>query len=500
MRTISRRSFIAAAGVSLGAIPFSNWLEKQADAQAARVRYNIQTPIGDQMATRYAMGVRALMALPAQDPRSWTFQWYLHWVKGDTTKEAEIPRIYPDPADPRAALALETWNTCQPHATGSNKLMFLPWHRMFVYFYERLLRSVLADPDFTLPYWNYSPDSNSPFQRSIPPQFRARLDPILSSLYRGSRSSGINTGKALDQGQETAMRLTLAQSMSQTTYAQQGVIPGFNNQLNSHVHGNVHTLVGNSLGMASIKWAGNDPIFWMHHANIDRIWESWNRAGFANPTTTSWLDKTFVFVDEYGQRVVARVRDFTNPALLGYSYDSLEMPPPPPAAATVARSGSSSTQPASSSTPVAVAVARKVVLGTRATRVSLVMSNARQGSFDQRVRYLRPGRRLYLVLEDLFAREATDVVYDVYLNLPSGAGNKQATAHWVGDLNFFDAVGHVHDHNAEPRFVSYDITDKAQDLLVKRRLGPIAIVTIVPAGTPAANARPEIGQVSIVEQ
>jgi hypothetical protein len=140
------------------------------------------------------------------------------------------------------------------------------------------------------------------------------------------------------------------------------------------------------------------------------------------------------------------------------------------------------------------------VLGQRATRVLLVTSNSRQGSFDQRVRYLRPGRRLYLVLEDLYTQTAMDVVYDLYLNLPSGAGAKQALAHWVGDLNFFDALDHKHDHNAGPSFVSYDITDKARDLLIKRRLGPNAVVTIVPAGTPPAGPPPQIGQVSIVEQ
>jgi tyrosinase len=503
MRKFSRRSFIFGAGAGLGAIPFGIWLEKHADAQAAGVRYNIQTPIGDQMAARYATAVRTLMSLPEQDPRSWTFLWYTHWVRGDTTKEAEIARIYPDTADPRNALALETWSTCQPHAAGSNKQLFLPWHRMFVYFYERLLRSVLADPEFSLPYWNYSPDSVGPYQTSIPPQFRARLDPLFSSLYRSSRISAVNKGRAIDYGKESQQRLHLAPSMSQTTYGPVGAIPGFNNQLNSHVHGNVHTLIGNSLGMASMKWSGNDPIFWMHHSNIDRIWESWNQAGFTNPTTNSWLNKTFVFVDELGQRVVARVRDFTSPALLGYSYDSLEpVPPPPPPTETMAVASASSlkVQAASSDTPVTVAAAQKVVLGQRASRVTLVTSNGRQGTFDQRVRYLRPGRRLYLVLDDLYTKLPVEVVYDVYLNLPSGAGTKQAMAHWVGDLNFFDALDHHHDHNAGPSFVSYDITDKAQALLVKRRLGPNAVVTIVPAGTPAAGVRPEIGQVSIVEQ
>jgi len=175
-------------------------------------------------------------------------------------------------------------------------------------------------------------------------------------------------------------------------------------------------------------------------------------------------------------------------------------PAPPPASATVASDGSTKVQSASSDTPVPVAMARRVVLGQRATRVLLAMSSSGQGSFDQRVRYLRPGRRLYLVLEDLYTQTAVDVVYDVYLNLPSGAGAKQAMAHWVGDLNFFDALDHKHDHNAGPNFVSYDITAKAQALLIKRQLGPNALVTIVPAGTPAAGARPEIGQVSIVEQ
>ena len=91
-------------------------------------------------------------------------------------------------------------------------------------------------------------------------------------------------------------------------------------------------------------------------------------------------------------------------------------------------------------------------------------------------------------------------MYDVYLNLPSGAGTKEALRHWVGDINFFDAVGHKHHASDQPNFVSYDITDIAEALLVKQKLGPQAVVTIVPAGPPAASARPEIGRVLIVEQ
>ena len=498
MATISRRSLIAgtAAGAALGAIPFSIWFERHAKAQAALTRYNIQSPAGAEMLAQYASAVKILMTTSESDPRSWTFWWYTHGVKGSTTKDAEIARLYPDPADPRRALALESWNTCQPHGTGMDRMMFLPWHRMFVYFYERLLRTVLSNPAFTLPYWNYSPDSAFPYQRPIPPEFRKRTDPLYGSLYRSTHASGINTGNPIDLNWESAGRLNLALSLSQTTYVQKGTIPGFCNQLNSHVHGNVHTLVGNSLGMASVKYAGNDPLFWMHHSNMDRVWESWNKAGYTNPTSTTWLSKSFVFADELGQRVVATVRDFVDPAALGYGYDGLESVPPPPVATASALQVASNESPVK---PNTVAVARKFALGARASRMLLQPVDARQGSFSDRVRNLPAGRRLYLVLEDLFAETPPEVVYDVYLNLGPGAGAKEAQRHLVGDLNFFEAVGHE-SHGAGGAFFSYDITDVALALLGDKRLGFNAIVTIIPAGKPAASARPTIGKISIVEQ
>ena len=291
-------------------------------------------------------------------------------------------------------------------------------------------------------------------------------------------------------------------SLSQTAFVQQGAVPGFSNQLNSHVHGNVHTLVGNSLGLGKVQYAGNDPLFWMHHSNIDRIWESWNKAGFANPTTNTWLNKSFVFADELGLRVVARVRDFVDIAVLGYGYDGLESvppppPPPPPPVATATAQKATSIE--TSINPQTVAVAHKLALGARASRTLLQPVDARQGSISDRVRNLPAGRRLYLMLEDLFAETPPEVIYDVYLNLAPGASAKDAKRHRVGDFNFFEAVGHE-SHGPGGAFFSYDITDVALALLADKRLGFNAIVTIVPAGRPAVSARPTIGKISIVEQ
>ena len=57
-------------------------------------------------------------------------------------------------------------------------------------------------------------------------------------------------------------------------------------------HGGVHVLVGNDFDqfgnpvragwMGSFFTAGLDPIFWLHHANLDRLWQVWLELDPAN--------------------------------------------------------------------------------------------------------------------------------------------------------------------------------------------------------------------------
>jgi len=82
----------------------------------------------------------------------------------------------------------------------------------------------------------------------------------------------------------------------------------------------VHVFVGNGQGMGSIPWAANDPIFWMHHCNIDRIWTSWNATGHVNPTTAAWLGKVFVFAGPDGKGVKEVVKDYTNTQKAPWEY------------------------------------------------------------------------------------------------------------------------------------------------------------------------------------
>jgi tyrosinase len=85
----------------------------------------------------------------------------------------------------------------------------------------------------------------------------------------------------------------------------------------------MHVLIGNQTNMGSVPSAANDPIFWVHHCNIDRLWESWNRvAGHTNPT---WPNRSFPFANSQGQAVSVAAAKANRSSLLNYQYDAYAM-------------------------------------------------------------------------------------------------------------------------------------------------------------------------------
>jgi tyrosinase len=69
----------------------------------------------------------------------------------------------------------EYWGHCT-HGAAQVEQYFLPWHRIYIYFYEVIIRGHVKDlggpDDWALPYWNYSyKDPGDP----SPPWPRARL-------------------------------------------------------------------------------------------------------------------------------------------------------------------------------------------------------------------------------------------------------------------------------------------------------------------------------------
>lgn len=500
---LSRRSFLGAAA----AVPLSLWLEQDALAGPAEpmVRYDARCADGQAMLKSYARAVQKMKSTAEGDPRGWLFQWYTHWVApldpslnpyDPRQKAEEIARIYPA-ATAWRDLAEAMWDTCQAHGDDTDENFFLPWHRLFVHHFERIVRRVSGNSSFTLPYWDYSA-ADTAIRGVIPPEFRRKDDPLFGSLYVENRNPGVNDGQSIHQGRP-GDPLSLA-SLAQCLYEPQGAENGFCKALDWGLHGSVHVLVGDRMNMGFVPWAARDPIFWLHHCNLDRLWASWNAAGRANPS----LSQTFAFVDGDGQRVDRDVSDVLDLGNLGYAYDRLE---PVPACSTARRAMMAA---ASAQRPVAANRGREVELGAGPIRVTLDPAPPAEGQavlpFASRVQALPAGHRLLLTVSGLRTEQQPGVLYDLYLELPVDAKQEQRKDYYVGSLNFFHASAHgAHAAGAPPgrgptKLLSFDITDLARKLHGRRLLVDKATLTIVPGGQPAADAKPVIGEIRIVEQ
>ena len=78
---------------------------------------------------------------------------------------------------------------------------------------------------------------------------------------------------------------------------------GRSGALESVPHNVIHGDVGGQQGlMSAFDTAALDPIFWLHHANIDRLWSVWLKrsATNSNPTDGAWLKQSFQLHDANG--------------------------------------------------------------------------------------------------------------------------------------------------------------------------------------------------------
>ena len=354
----------------------------------------------------YALGVRAMQQLPVADPRSWTYQSAIHGTYL-TSKPSGAP-----------------WNQCQ-HATW----YFLPWHRMFLFQFESILRSLLPADDqgsWALPFWDYS--SGSP-GNALPPAFRVDTlpDGTPNPLFVPERRKSVNDGVALpdvvtDTQQALADRQFTSAALGasvgfggpQTGFAHQG--PAFG-QLEAQPHGPVHVQVGGNGGlMTDPNTAASDPIFWLHHANIDRLWEIWTIGGGANPLAKAWLDNAFPLRDATGAAVRMKPRDVLDTvSQLDYTYESL--PVRAGFATKEARGVPEQSQPlliGTNDRPVEVGR-----LGATTTLAVTPVPDAPEGL----ARRSATVPRMYLNVTDIEGSRNPGVVFGVYLNLPDSAAS-----------------------------------------------------------------------------
>ncbi|HLL06215.1 MAG TPA: tyrosinase family protein [Myxococcaceae bacterium] len=170
---------------------------------------------------------------------------------------------------------------------------FLPWHRYFLLRFEGYLRGALGAPDFRLPYWDWSADAALANPRQSPlwsnsalgrftqaATWQVRIVPAERGLTRLARPRPLDRtlgapGAALPTRE--AVRTVLRDQVIYDAPPYNSTSLGFRNYLEgwegpARIHNSVHVWVG---GDMTDSTSPNDPIFFLHHCNVDRIWRAW---------------------------------------------------------------------------------------------------------------------------------------------------------------------------------------------------------------------------------
>jgi len=445
-------------------------------------------------------GVQVMMSRPASDPTSWRFQANIHGTYDTATTPPEM----------------QVWNNCQ-----HGSYYFLSWHRMYLYFFDRILRAAAGDPNLVLPYWNWT----DPAQRTLPLPFRSPAN-ATNSLYIAppSRPSALDAGTAgLGAG-----TVDFSAAFSDTNFdSPTGSGASFGGQILSPTHltgphgafeHQPHDVVHSSLGglMGDPNTAAQDPIFWLHHANIDRMWNRWlnQGGGRADPSDAAWRNTQFTFYDEAGHAVYltgAEVVDTVGQ--LNYRYDDdplmlhIRFPRPPflppfrvaqaagSAEAHAAEMAQAEPPPAAApprlnATTLAAATSR-IELAGKTERIEVPLTEA----VSNRMRTLAANNargQVFLRLGDIRYEKSSGVYYEVYINPPQGEPLDAHNPGYVGNLSLFGLNPHAMPGHPPPPagdvFVEFDISHLASEVMAGNPKD-LAVV-LVPRGLFGVNGEP----------
>jgi tyrosinase len=205
--------------------------------------------------------------------------------------------------------------------------------------------------------------------------------------------------------------------------------------------------------MSAFATAGMDPIFWLHHCNIDRLWEDWiaSGGGRVNPTTdSSWMGQTYNFYDEAGATVTLGVSQILDTATqLNHRYAAPTVCPTRTFCfcvpirpwlqdeRIVALADTIYKRPALAQAVSATQQARPIVLAGASVRARVPFDSALTRQLSVIARDQKGGRNIKLVLGDVRLLQNPMVYYELYVDLPAGTAPAYTSPHYIGNLDFF---------------------------------------------------------------
>lgn len=425
----------------------------------------------------WARAINAMRQRQLDDPTGWRYQAAIHAYNRNGDPYAEGTDVLPSASEQG-----RFWNQCQ-HGSW----YFLPWHRMYLGYFERIVAKTVADlggpSGWTLPYWNYSDATNPTEVRRLPSAFRAQQTPDgdPNPLRVEQRAAGANTGQIIADDQDVNISVCLVQPTfsgpagggsngfggGRTRFSHSGRAMG---SLEGTPHGSMHVAVGGFSPpgfMSRFNTAGLDATFWMHHANIDRLWTVWKKrdASHTDPAEADWLaNLAFEFHDETGAVVSLTCGDVVDSetSLFAYRYedesDPLAAPGPGLERMTGAPRG---LEAAMEPIPEMVGASEeKISLRGGAETARVKLSRARGPSAALESMAPQASARVHLNIENV--RGLEPIPYRVYVNVPDGERPEDHPELLAGALPMFgvpEASGADPEH--PPTGVDYtlDITD-----------------------------------------
>lgn len=187
--------------------------------------------------------------------------------------------------------------------------VFLPWHRYMLLALELHIQRVLQDSTFGLPYWDWAADgellpvdqplsaiwqpnclgggagvvNDGPFAFNNGQGFVVNIDTSMSGMLRETRRGlrralGVNNPKTLPKRTDVQAALSLSvfdlSPWDVTCDSFRNCLEGWRPGPQPGLHNCVHVWIGGDMVQAT---SPNDPVFYLNHANVDRIWAAWQQ-------------------------------------------------------------------------------------------------------------------------------------------------------------------------------------------------------------------------------
>jgi hypothetical protein len=367
-RRSTRREFLAATGAGLIATGLASHA-RGADSAPAVVRKRVKpndtidpsSPQYNKDLASYAKAVEAMLKLPASDPHNWY------------------------------RIAITHLFDCPHH-----NWWFLPWHRGYLGWFERICRVHSGDPHFALPFWDWNADlkestTSKPFdfpdlfcqgtsvlrpshalylqtRDEVKAKFENQLgylednatkklllknhdvsahNPPLNMLLSCFNAETIPAGMTdLHVANSPELITALAdqqirESLQASKYLDfsSGTLPAnsHSSEFSAQTQGILERLPHDHIHVSSGRLMRSNmsplhPIFFLHHSNVDRLWDIWTRKQIANgqpwkpegADLSTWENEPFPFFYNENQQPLpdAKSGDYTSIGAFNYTYAS----------------------------------------------------------------------------------------------------------------------------------------------------------------------------------